>query len=420
MDKKILRFLFRIMIVFFIVIFFMGFFSEVLKPLLLPNVNVAAIGNAGINRRVKQTGRIEPLRSEAFKCLEPVEVLEVGVKNGARVAAGDRLFRVRLRADAGGTESYQTLERAFQQLKAQSEQLIYEMDHAAEPASDAWSQMTEMESQRSLMASMRDLGLLSEQEWQTWNEELEALRVLWSQAATDRDNAVRWKAEERALIKDKLENLAEKLEELQSQCVLQMDEDGWVTATFDGIVMTIPEEDSFISSLEPIMEIAEVTDYRSVKLVTEISLSDYQWVGDSLLVYIRTPKGLLKTYTENIYQTDRQTVVFESLFNKAYEDEIRLGQTYDTMIEKQQRFLGTITIPKILISAPGGFYNRGTGTVKIIRQEHGILGDEFFVDEVPVRMIVVGDERVIALPVGGLFVLNGDDLAPGTKVFINQ
>jgi len=336
------------------------------------------------------------------------------------VTVGDRLFRVRLRSDAGGAESYRTLVRAFQQLKAQSEQLIYEIDHAADPASEAWNQMTEMESERLVMASMRDLGLLSEQEWQIWNEELEALQALWNQAVIDRDNAVRWKAEERALIKEKLENMAEKLEELQSQCVLQMDEDGWVTATFNGIVMSVPEEDSFISSLEPIMEIAEVTDYQSVKLVTEISLSDYQWVGDSLLVYIRTPKGLLKTYTENVYQTDRQTVVFESLFNKAYEDEIRLGQTYDTMIERQQRFLGTITIPKILISAPGGFYNRGTGTVKIIRQEHGILGDEFFVDEVPVRMIVVGDERVIALPVGGLFVLNGDDLDPGTKVFINQ
>ena len=82
--------------------------------------------------------------------------------------------------------------------------------------------------------------------------------------------------------------------------------------------------------------------------------------------------------------------------------------------------MGTVTIPKSLISAPGGFYDRGMGTVKIIRQEHGILGDEFFIQEVPIRMVVVGDERVITLPLQGFVALNADHLESGTKVYINQ
>jgi hypothetical protein len=128
----------------------------------------------------------------------------------------------------------------------------------------------------------------------------------------------------------------------------------------------------------------------------------------------------LKTYTDNIYQTDHGTVVFESIFNKAFAEDIRLGQTYDTIIERKQRYLGTVTIPKSLISAPRGFTDRGTGTVKIIRQEHGILEDEFFIQEVPIRMVLVGDERVIALPLQGFVVLNADHLESGTKVYINQ
>lgn len=420
MDKKILRFLFRAMVVFFIVIFVMGFFSEFLKPLLLPNVNVAGMGNSGIKRQVKQAGRIEPLRSETLKCLEAVEILEVRAKEGAKVVAGDPLIRVRLRADEQGVESYRAIEEAFQELEEQNDWLIFEIDHAGDLISDLERRMANMETNMDVMTSMRDLGLLSEDEWQSWNQEFQDLRELMRQKTIERDNTIRWKDEERAMMKVKLENMSSRLEELRMSCLIKIDADGWVVAEVDGIVTKAPEKDMWIPSMEPIMEIAEVTDYKTVKLVTEISLSDYQWVGDSLLVYIRTTKGFLKTYTENIYQTDHQTVVFESLFNKAYEDEIRIGQTYDTMIEKQQRFMSTITIPKTLISAPGGFYDRGMATVKVIRQEEGILGDEFFIDEVPIRMIVVGDERVITLPIGGLVVLNGDDLESGTKVFISQ
>lgn len=420
MDKKILRFLFRTMVLFFIIIFVMGFFSEILKPVLLPNVNVAAMGNSGIKRRVKQTGTIEPLRSVTIRCLETVEILELAAKKGMTVLAGDPLFRVRLRANAGGVESYRALENAFQSLDDQVQRLVFDMNHSEESVADAWRQMTEMEDDLQIMESMQELGLISDQDFQSWNKELQDMRMIWDQSVDDRENRLRWKEQERVLLTEKLENMAARLEEMRSQCIMKMDENGWVRAEFDGIVMSVPEINCCIASMEPIMEVAEVTDYKSVKLVTEISLSDYQWVGDSLLVYIRTPKGLLKTYTENVYQTDHQTVVFESLFNKAYEDEIRIGQSYDTMIEKQQRFLSTITIPKTLISAPGGFYNRGMGSVKVIRQESGILGDEFFVEEVPIRLVVVGDERVITLPIGGLVILNGDDLEAGTKVFINQ
>lgn len=419
MDKKILSFLFRLMLVFFMVIFIVGFFSEVLKPVMLPNVNVAAIGNSGIKRRVKQTGRIEPLRSEVLRCLETIEILDVAAEKGAAVSVGDPLVRVRIRAGSG-TEPVRGLERAFDSLQDQSKRLLLQVNHADDEAWAAWTEYRQKESEILVMESLYEMGMISEREWGEWNKQLRELNQLWEQSAAMSGNEQRWKEEERKIVVERLERVLFELEELRAQCSVEIAEDGWIHSRIDGIVMEAPAIDCLITSMEPIMKIAEVTDHTSVKLVTEISSSDYEWVGDNLLVYIRTPKGLLKTYTENIYQTDHQTVVFESLFNKAYDDEIRLGQTYNTMIERQQRFLSTITIPKALISAPGGFYNRGTGRVKIIRQESGILGDEFFIDEVPIRMIVVGDERVITLPIGGLLVLNGDNLEPGTKVFINQ
>lgn len=420
MDKRILRFLFRLMIVFFIGIFGMGFFSESLKPILLPNVNIATIGNLGIKRMVKQTGRIEPLSTETLRCLQTIEVLEVNVKKGASVQVGDPLLQVRVRATSGDHDVYGQVFQQVENLRNQLGNLDFQVIEGKDQADEAWNEFKAQEEEARVIQNLYELGMIGEQEWQEWNRNREELEGLWKQALATQGDLTKWNREEKSMMQEKILQLTEKLTDMQEQCSIEIDEDGWIVSPVTGIVMESAAIHSQVQALDSIIELAEVTDYRSVKLVTEIGLSDYQWVGDSLLVYIRTPLGLLKTYTDNIYQTDHQTVVFESIFNKAFADEIRVGQTYATNIERQQRFMATVTIPKTLISAPQGFYDRGMGTVKIIRQEHGILGDEFFVEEVPIRMVVVGDERVITLPLQGVVALNADHLESGTKVYINQ
>ncbi len=419
MDKKLTRFLFRLMVVFFVGIFGMGFFSESLKPILLPNVNVAIIGNTGIKRMVKQTGRIEAFSTESLRCLQRVEILEVAAKKGATVQAGDPLIRVRVRATGDQAPFGQVFDQT-ESLRRQLEDLEFQVYQGDNQAVQAWHDFSEQEEQARVILSLYELGVIGKREWQNWNRQRDELEISWKQALSSQADLTEWNREEASMIQGKIQQLTGELIDMQEQCSIEIDKNGWIVSPATGIVTEVSEVDSQVKPLDTIMKIAEVTDYTSVKLVTEISLSDYQWVGDTLLVHIRTPFGLLKTYTDNIYQTDHQTVVFESVFNKAFAEEIRLGQTYDTIIERQQRFMRTVTIPKSLISAPGGFYDRGMGTVKIIRQEHGILGDEFFIQEVPIRMVVVGDERVITLPLQGFVALNADHLESGTKVYINQ
>jgi len=420
MDKRLTRFFFRLMVVFFIGIFVMGFFSESLKPILLPNVNVAIIGNAGIKRMVKQSGRIEPLYSESLRCLQQIEILEVVAKKGTSVQVGDPLMRVRVRAEVENPNPYEQAIALAGNLQLQLEELEFQVNQGDNQATQAWHDFSEQEEQAQVIVNLYELGVIGKQEWQNWNLQRNELEISWKQALSSQANLADWNREKGSMIQGKIQKLTEDLIEMQEQCSIEIDENGWILSPVTGIVTEGCEVDSQVKSLDTMMKIAEVTDYTSVKLVTEISLSDYQWVGDSLLVHIRTPFGLLKTYTDNIYQTDHQTVVFESIFNKAFVEEIRLGQTYPTVIERQQRFMGTVTILKSLISAPGGFYDRGMGTVKIIRQEQGILGDEFFIQEVPIRIVVVGDERVITLPLQGFVALNADNLESGTKVYINQ
>jgi hypothetical protein len=420
MDKKLTRFLFRLMVVFFVGIFGMGFFSESLKPILLPNVNVAIIGNTGIKRMVKQTGRIEPLKTETLRCLQTVEILEVIAKKGISVQAGDPLIRVRVRAMSKDQDQAGQVFDQTENLRDQLEELELQANQGGNRAEQAWNDFSEQEEQMQVFSSLYELGVIGKQEWQEWNRQRDELESLWKQAIVSQTDLTEWNREEASMIQGKIQQLTGELIDMQEQCSIEIDENGWIASPVSGIVMEVAEIDSQVKPLDSIMKVAEVTDYKSVKLVTEISMSDYQWVGDTLLVHIRTPFGLLKTYTDNIYQTDHETVVFESIFNKAFAQEIRVGQTYGTIIERQQRFMATVTIPKSLIFAPGGFYDRGMGTVKIIRQEYGILGDEFFIQEVPIRMVVVGDERVITLPLQGFVALNADHLESGTKVYINQ
>ncbi|BES65634.1 hypothetical protein SANA_20730 [Gottschalkiaceae bacterium SANA] len=420
MDKKIMRLLFRFMVAFFIVIFGMGFFSESVKPFLLPNVNVAAIGNMGIKRMTKQKGRIEPLAMESLTCLKTLEVIEVAAKKGTRVEIGDPLVRVRQRANSEDQGSNELILAQIESLKNQLRELNLQVSQGDHLVDQAWRDWLAEDEKSGVIQGLYELGMIGKQEWYDWKIQDDELKSLWAQALLTQKNRQEWNQEESLMIQETIQDLTEKLMEMEERCAIEIDEDGWIHSAVTGIVMEAAEINSQVQAMDPIMKIADVRDYQSVKLVTEISLTDYQWVGDSLLVHIRTPYGLLKTYTDNIYQTDHGTVVFESIFNKAFADDIRLGQSYDTIIERQQRYLGTVTIPKSLISAPSGFTDRGTGTVKIIRQEHGILGDEFFIQEVGIRMVLVGDERVITLPLQGFVVLNADNLESGTKVYINQ
>jgi multidrug efflux pump subunit AcrA (membrane-fusion protein) len=420
MDKKILGFLFKLMIAFFLLIFAMGFFSEWLKPVLLPNVNVAAIGNAGIKRRVRQTGEIEPLYAEELRSLERVEVLELAVREGAYVRAGQPLMRLQRRMEGDEDNRYESLADAVRSLEDQSRLLLIQVGQGDDESDLYEALLMERQAAYGEMRALYELGLISERNWMEWLSKTKDLEALWMEAQVSEGDQARWTEKERAILSEKMERTINEMEDLRARCTVTMDERGWIAVPFDGIVQELPDLNQQVEAMESLAEIAAISDYTSVKLVTEISLSDYRWVGDNLLVYARTPEGLLKTYTENIYQTDHGTVVFESLFNKAFDDQIRIGQTYETMIERQQRFLGTVTIPKTLITAPDGFYDRGIGTVKIIREESGILGVEHYVDQVPIRMVVVGDERVITLPLEGLVVLNGDGIEAGTKVHINQ
>jgi hypothetical protein len=415
LAKKIINIIADVLFAFFAIIFILGFFSEQIIDIFMPKVNIMIPRNSEIVRSVECKGIIKP--NEVYKVEVPIEmqIESYFVKKGERVSQSQKIFKVRNINDL-----IVKLEEVNQYLKDEKEKnatLVKSIKEEIQRERRDNLELKKLVRKKKEKESLINFGDCDEMELEKIILNASIIQSKIGQLEEKKD----LKLAQNKMSNNEIKKYLELKEKLEKWIEILNEGQGYYLAESEGVIYNLNEKYA-LKEGESVLEITSIDDYEDVKIKTTLTAEQFKKVGELQLLYAYVDGKKKKAYIDDLYTDELGNVFIEAYFYKEFDSNIVLGSSYDCKLEYKKRFMGTMTLPKSVIKAPIGFEEGTSGSVFVARREEGILGEEYFVDEEFVDMIVVGDYNVITEPLKNPYVITtvDDRIKKGKKIFLEK
>lgn len=401
MKNKAVKVVWSIVVGFFTLVFIIGFFSKSIINLFLPKAQVTAAISGPVERTLDIEGIVEAQESVKIRLAGNVIVEEYFIKPGDVIAAGNPIFRINTgfgikngSTDAGSLQF--ELER--EELKLQS--LEKESFKAEEMDIEVLEGKLERgQNDFAKKEALYKAGAIAA-------AELESYRAEILEQELNLEKAKLMLEENRGRNLLEITNSKLRIKELKHDKAAIEKKRGFYSAVDDkgvccsgvsGIVLFINLSDAILTEDTIIAEIAQIDKDTGLAFSAKVHEEEYDFIKNIEKIELKSD------YSNSSYSvkiTDISKIVSEDMvsirgvFTGEISQGLKIGQKMKGKLKTLYSEEGLI-IPKSSLIPDERFVEGQMGKVYILEEKDGILGKENLSREVRVKILAVGDSKVI-------------------------
>lgn len=433
MNQLLMKWLKRIVVGFFAVVFVMGFFSKSLMTYTLPNVTVQKISSGTeVKSTSEQWGYIAAKRSEVVALSQNVIVETLYVKKGGYVKKGTPLFKVKL--DASDSVSSPQLLKEKQTLLIQS--MAQEKRQLESSYQEDLKQLTD--AQQSAKESLADqkllfeTGALSKDDLQSAQKRYDDATAALAKCSSDYelDQAqLNLKLKEQQMALDQISNQLYAADNSLNHYA-KIDADQVVTASAEGYLTEVPQTGKRYYSGETLGVLGICSSYKDLCFELKMSQRAYYMSAESSAPLSLTSSDGLKI---GVVTFDYRNAAFQDGYiivqgNFTQEPDIWVfpGQevvsksSFSTYIQDE-----VMAVPRSSVVTSGNGLEGDGSLIYMIRSEDDALGQSTVAVATPVEVVSMTDDYAIVkdldyMPSDQVILNPSARITDGTKVYICQ
>ncbi|WP_130805519.1 efflux RND transporter periplasmic adaptor subunit [Senegalia massiliensis] len=355
----------KIVMVFFILIIFMGFFSKSIINLFLPQVKVTGATGSPVEKSIQVNGQVVANNMIDIRLPGSVIIKEFLVENGDEVEKGTPIFKI--------DTTYG--------IKGNSE-IIEEYKDS-------------LEIEKIRKNSLEQLGEGAKEQLEILNKQIEQIEA-------------------------KIKRL-----EKANTFYQKVDKNGVYKAETDGIVINLNNTNVPLVQDAIILQIANVKGKEDYKYVANFSRDQYDFINQVGEIELQKEyyDDVTKLKINNINTVVEDDMMkLEANFTNDYPRNLFIGEKLNAKIVMKKKIKGYLTVSKAVLNPYGDFINGNDADIYIVEEKDGILGKEYIAKRINVKMEVIGDHEVIVsgLDRPRLRVITNPSykIKDGSKVFI--
>lgn len=401
-NNKIINIVKNVILSFFALVFVLGFFSKSTINLMLPKVHaIYPMENKSIEKTVKVDGIIKPVNTCKIRLDRNIIVQEYFVKVGDKVVIGAPIFRIN--KNYGGDGNSERIEEFNLQLQELQIQLAKLEDSATDIGekyikvfrNKIENAQEEVENQEILF----EAGAISKSEFEESKLQLEEQIISFETSLLNFEK----QKKDNDYSADKLKSQIKKIEQdigdlkAQEEFYANIDQDGVCYAENEGVILAVSETDIVLSKDAVITEIGVIDGIKSIKFVAQIDENDLGILEE--VGFIEVTNGDNSKNRISITKISKILNGSKLQLEGQFIDEVNRNIIIDEKIQgiaaKKYESKEFHSIPKAAIIPKEELEEGKLGSVFMIEEKEGVLGDEIIAKEIEVKIRAVGDDQVI-------------------------
>jgi multidrug efflux pump subunit AcrA (membrane-fusion protein) len=374
--------------IFFIIVILLTFFSKTIDNLLMPEVDYATVSKESLDKELDTIGEIKLLDIERVSAWRDMKISEVRIKEGNMVPKGTVLAMAD-KADA--FISLKSLE--VEVLKAQNEyeslKSQYKIVYNSQEEAIKWLEKDLEEARKKYDEAkmLYENGLEDYKGVKSCQTEIDGIKDKIEALKQKEDNNKKVEEDYRRNLSEKEADL--RLKKIQLDNLKKNLDDGEIKSPIDGVVNEVSvERGSMYGRGQLLFEIAGKDSGYRIEWKLNTARAEILKEGDTVDLTITGERKI--SFESNIkqkkYIPGEGLYLFTSEMNMK-DAKLKVGQVEINIIKKSTEY--QMVVPNSCIFPAEG----GKNSIFVLKQKDGVLGEEYFVKRVEVKVLDSNDSN---------------------------